>query len=267
MSYETLQLTREQAILTVAIAREKSLNSLSVEVLSDLRTLLLAEGDNLRTRGIIITGEGERAFISGADIAAMKKMTQSEGGTFCELGQEVSTLFEAMPFPVIACVHGYALGGGCEMAMSCDQIFATRSAVFGQPEVLLGLIPGFGGCVRLVNRVGISKAKELIFSGQKISASEAEKIGLVDQVFGNKEEAMAAARNFLLKTIPASPTAIAACKRAIHASLGETITSALDRERREFVRVFSSGDRSEGIKAFLEKRRPEFGERCRTEQT
>ena len=265
MSYTTIQLQREQSILTVTIARSKSLNSLSIEVLSDLRTMLIAETENLRTRGMIVTGEGERAFISGADIAAMHKMTQREGGAFCELGQEVTTLFEAMPFPVIACVHGYALGGGCEMAMSCDHIFATRNAVFGQPEVLLGLIPGFGGCVRLVNRVGLSKAKELIFSGQKITASVAAEIGLVDQLFADRQEAIAAARNFLLKTIPASSTAIAACKRAIHASLGETITAALDRERHEFIRVFSNNDSSEGIRAFLEKRSPAFRDRDTTE--
>ncbi len=265
MSYATLELTREQATLTVAVAREKSLNSLSPAVLRDLRALLLAEGDNPSTRGLLLTGEGERAFISGADIAALQKMTKDEGDTFCRLGQEVSTLLESMPFPVIACVQGYALGGGCEMALSCDRIFATRRAVFGQPEVLLGLIPGFGGCVRLVNRVGLSKAKELLFSGQKISASAAEKIGLVDKVFGNKEEMMAAARDFLQRTMPASPTAIAVCKRVVHAALGETTTAALAQERRAFMRVFGNRDSREGIAAFLAKRRPVFGDRPCTE--
>lgn len=255
----TLKVERKESWVTITIDREEKLNALSVSVLSELKEVLLAEAENRATRGMILTASGEKAFIAGADITAMQGMTKEEGETFCALGQEVTLLFASMPFPVIACVHGYALGGGCEIALSCDQIFATERAVFGQPEVFLGLIPGFGGCVRLAHRVGIGCAKDLIFTGRKISAAIAKKMGLVDRLFDTQKEMLTAGEEFLHQTAKASPAAIAAAKRAIYGAQGTTVAAGLDNERAEFVRVFASGDSKEGIAAFLAKRPPVFG--------
>lgn len=254
----TLKIERRKSWMTVTIDREEKLNALSLDILSDLKEMLLAEAENHTTRGMILTASGEKAFIAGADIAAMQGMTKEKGEAFCALGQEVTLLFSSMPFPVIACVHGYALGGGCEIALSCDQIFATERAVFGQPEVFLGLIPGFGGCVRLADRVGIGYARDLIFTGRKISAAVAKEIGLVDRLFDTKKDMFSASEEFLHQTSKASPVAIAAAKRAIHAARGTTTATGLDNERAEFMRVFASGDSKEGIDAFLAKRPPLF---------
>lgn len=254
----SITIVRDKALLTVTINRADKLNALSTDVLDELCKVMTDENANPKTRGMLITGAGDKAFIAGADIAAMSKMSKEEGENFCVLGQRVTSLLEAAPFPIVACVDGFALGGGCEVALSCDQIFATENSVFGLPEVLLGLIPGFGGCVRLTARVGIGKAKDLIFTGKKVSAATACQIGLVDQVFVAKEDMMSAAQKFLDQMYRLSPTAIAAAKQAIHGAIGEPTTVALEKEQMQFSAVFGSVDGKEGIGAFLAKRPPDF---------
>ena len=164
MTYSYLKIHRHDNIVTLTIDRPDKLNALSEAVLCELERCL---GDLVHeplgtVRGLILTGAGQRAFIAGADIASMHAMSPEAGAEFGRLGQRVTCLLEALPYPVIACVNGYALGGGCEMAMACDYIYATSNAVFGQPEVNLGLVPGFGGCVRLARFVGVGRAKEMI---------------------------------------------------------------------------------------------------------
>ena len=184
-------------------------------------------------------------------------MTTEEAQSFSALGQEATCLLEQLPIPTIACVQGYALGGGCELALACDFIFATNKAVFGQPEVHLGIIPGFGGCVRLPLRVGISRAKELIFSGRKINAAEALAIGLADRLYDDNEQMLQAAHK-LLQSVSAntSSEAIATAKHVVHRS--RDISPALAFEREGFADVFATDNRSEGVNAFLEKRKPKF---------
>ena len=254
----SLTVRRDEALLTVTINRANKLNALSTDVLNELSKVMTDENANPETRGMLITGAGDKAFIAGADIAAMSKMSKEEGENFCALGQRVTSLLESAPFPIVACVDGFALGGGCEVALSCDQIFATETSVFGLPEVLLGLIPGFGGCVRLTARVGIGKAKDLIFTGKKVSAATACQIGLVDQMFVAREDMLSAAQKFLDQMYRLSPTAIAAAKQAIHGAIGEPTSVALEKEQTQFKAVFDSADSKEGMGAFLAKRPPDF---------
>lgn len=256
----SITVERNEALLTVTINRADKLNALSADVLAELCTVMKTENANPKTRGMMITGAGNKAFIAGADIAAMAKMSKDEGRDFCALGQQATSLLESAPFPIVACVDGFALGGGCEVALSCDQIFATENSVFGLPEVLLGLIPGFGGCVRLTARVGIGKAKDLIFTGKKVSAATACQIGLVDQMFVAREDMLSAARKFLDQMYRLSPTAIAAAKQAIHGAIGETTSVALEGEQTQFKTVFGSADSKEGMGAFLAKRPPDFSQ-------
>lgn len=253
-----ITVTRDDALLTLTIDRASKLNALSTDVLGELCAVMENENANPKTRGMLITGAGDKAFIAGADIAAMAKMSEDEGRDFCALGQRATSLLESAPFPIVACVDGFALGGGCEIALSCDQIFATETSVFGLPEVLLGLIPGFGGCVRLRTRVGIGKAKDLIFTGKKVSAATACEIGLVDQMFVAREDMLSAAHKFLDQMYRLSPTAIAAAKQAIHGAIGEVTSVALEKEQRQFKAVFGSVDSKEGMGAFLAKRPPDF---------
>ena len=260
MTYQTLLVEQHNGIVTLTINRPDKLNALSEVVLGELKDLLtgLAAKSFPEIRGMVVTGAGDKAFIAGADISRMAEMSPAEGATFSQLGQSVPLLLEALPFPVIACVHGYALGGGCEVAMGCDYIFATEAAVFGQPEVSLGLIPGFGGCVRLLRFVGPGRAKELIYTGRNVKADEALRIGLVNRVFAGKQEMIAAAVESIGLIAAKSPVAVSVCKQIMNELEGKTTSERMRLENAGFYRVFGSEDKREGTAAFLAKRKPAF---------
>lgn len=262
MNFETININQDGAILTVTINRPRKLNALSIKVLTEMKILLktIREKNEFDIKGMILTGAGDKAFIAGADIKEMSQMNPREGENFGKLGQEVTTLFEALPIPIIACVNGYALGGGCEMAMACDFIYASQQAAFGQPEVSLGLIPGFGGCVRLLRFVGAGKAKELIYSGKIVGAVEAKEIGLVNRIFKTKTEMFEAAHEVLELMFTKSPIAISICKKVINAVDGENINDGLEIEKQGFRESFESPEKIEGVAAFLEKRKPVFNQ-------
>lgn len=255
MDYQTLVLDEHDGVLTVTVTRPPARNALSQQTLTELRHLLSTFAGR---RAVLLTGSEGPAFIAGADIREMAAMTPEEGKAFGELGQEVTRLLEQLPVPVVACVDGYALGGGCEMAMACDFVYATRKAVFGQPEVLLGLIPGFGGCVRLFRRVGVAKAREMIYSGRRVDAAEAFRLGLVNEVFDTRDEMFAAARLVLADIAANSPVAVAACKSVINEVDGLGVDAGLRVELEAFREAFTTDDMRAGTAAFLAKRTPEF---------
>jgi enoyl-CoA hydratase len=259
MTYETLLVEEHDGITTITVNRPDALNALDATVLAELDAATTAiAGARATTRGVILTGAGDKAFIAGADIKAMSQMSPEDAEAFGRLGQRVTTQLEALPVPVIACVNGFALGGGCEMAMACDFIYATGNARFGQPEVGLGLIPGFGGCVRLIRYVGPGHAKELILSGRPVKADEAARLGLVNTVFETKDEMLAAATATLGEIATKSPAAVAVAKSVINATHGLSTAAALDAEALGFRGTFSTNDMREGTTAFLEKRPPSF---------
>jgi enoyl-CoA hydratase len=255
VDHQTLVLDEHDGVLTVTVNRPSARNALSQQTLTELRDLFT---DLTGPRAVLLTGSEGPAFIAGADIREMAAMTPEEGEAFGALGQEVTRLVEQLPVPVIACVDGYALGGGCEMAMACDFIYATRKAVFGQPEVLLGLIPGFGGCVRLFRRVGVAKARELIYSGRRVDAVEAHRLGLVNEVFDSREEMFTAARRVLTDIAANSPAAVSACKAVINTVDGLGVAEGLRAELEAFRQAFTTDDMREGTAAFLAKRTPQF---------
>ncbi len=255
MDYQTLALDEHDGVLTVTVNRPQARNALSWQALTELCHLL---SNFAGPRAVLLTGSEGPAFIAGADIREMAAMTPDEGAAFGAVGQEVTRLLEQLPVPVVACVDGYALGGGCEIAMACDFVYATRKAVFGQPEVLLGLIPGFGGCVRLFRRVGVAKAREMIYSGRRADAAEACRIGLVNEVFDSREEMFAAARLVLADIAANSPAAVAACKAVINSVDGMSVEAGLRVELGAFRHAFTTSDMHEGTAAFLAKRTPAF---------
>lgn len=245
-------------ICVVSVSRPAALNALNTETLEELKTVLTQEANNLGTRVLILTGAGEKSFIAGADIAEMKDKDVGAGIRFSQLGHQVTKLLELMPKPTIAAVNGFALGGGTEMAISCDFILASDRALFGQPEVGLGVIPGFGATIRLSKFVGMPRAKELIFSGRRIKADEALAIGLVSHVYP--------ASDFMTKVLELartisenSMTAIAKAKTLMN-EFSETmgLNTKLDAEAQAFGQLFKSADQREGMTAFVEKRKPAF---------
>lgn len=256
-SFETLRFEAANGVGILSINRPQKLNALNIQVLRELKSCL-SEIHLLPLRGLILTGEGEKAFIAGADISEMKPMTTGEANAFSELGQQVTVLFESLPFPTIAAVNGFALGGGFEMAMSCDFIFATTNAVFGLPEVKLGLIPGFGGTVRLIRIVGERRAKELIFSGRNISCDEASTFGIALELFQSKAELMEGCQKWFSVTNTNSRYAISRAKHAIRISSEDEIKSSLILEREEFGNIFQTSEMIEGTTAFIEKRKANF---------
>lgn len=254
ISFETVG----RGVGVLKINRPKALNALNSETLTELRGLLedVARDDSVRV--LVLTGEGEKAFIAGADISEMNDKSVSEGVSFSKLGHEVASLLEEMPKPTIAAVNGFALGGGAEMAMACDFIVASDRALFGQPEVGLGVIPGFGGTFRLIKFVGLPMAKDLIFSGRKIKADEAMRIGLVNRVHpaeGFLEKVIQEAEEISLNSV----SAVAMAKKLMNEfSEASGLDYKIGSEAQEFGALFDSFDKKEGMSAFVEKRKPQF---------
>lgn len=258
--WHTLKFENKDGFGLLTINRPTKLNALNTELLSELKELLveIKKDSQFEIKGIVMTGEGEKAFIAGADIAEMSDMTPSDAYNLGQLGQQVTLLFETVQVPIIACVNGFALGGGLEMAMGADFIFATENAVFGQPEVKLGLIPGFGGTQRLAKIVGRNFAKEMIYTGRNVNCEEAKKIGLVLRSFAKKEDMIAEAFKTLKQIAENSAFAVAISKKVMNEGIDLTINEGLQLEKRQFSAIFSSEDMREGTKAFLEKRKPVF---------
>jgi enoyl-CoA hydratase len=256
-SFETLNYEESGGLGILSVNRPQKLNALNIQVLRELKEMLTKLHHN-PIKGLIFTGEGEKAFIAGADISEMKPMSNGEANAFSELGQQVTILFESLPFPTIAAVHGFALGGGFEMALSCDFIFATTQAVFGLPEVKLGLIPGFGGTVRLMRVVGERRSKDLIFSGRNLNSEEAQKLGIALDIFPTKKDLMEGCHKWFALTFQNSSYAISKVKYSMKTSSKEFVEDALMVEREEFGNIFQTPQMKEGTIAFLEKRKPNF---------
>jgi enoyl-CoA hydratase len=259
-AWNTIKFELKDGFGLLTINRPTKLNALNTELLGELKELLteIKKDEHFSIKGLLVTGEGEKAFIAGADIAEMSDMTPSDAYSLGQLGQQVSLLFETVQVPVIACVNGFALGGGLEMAMGCDFIYATENAIFGQPEVKLGLIPGFGGTQRLAKIVGRNFAKEMIYTGRNMNLQEAKQIGLVVKSFVKKEEMIAEGYKTLKQITENSSFAVAISKKVMNEGIDLTIVEGLQLEKRQFSAIFSSEDMREGTKAFLEKRKPHF---------
>lgn len=243
------------AVGFVTISREKALNALNSVVLKELDETL--DAVNLaEVRCLILTGAGQKSFVAGADIGEMSTLTKAEGEAFGKKGNDVFRKLETFPIPVIAAINGFALGGGCEISMSCDIRICSDNAIFGQPEVGLGITPGFGGTQRLARIVGVGKAKEMIYGGRNIKADEAFRIGLVNNVY-TIEELMPAAEKLAATIAKNAPIAVANCKKAINEGLDLDMDAAIELEEKLFGDCFESYDQKEGMTAFLEKRKVE----------
>lgn len=252
MSFVSCEVQDRVAVLT--IDRPKALNALNPEVLNDLKAAF--EGiDQSEVRCVILTGAGDKSFVAGADIASMSTMTKAEGEAFGKQGNDVFLMVENFPLPVIAAVNGFALGGGNELAMSCDIRLASESALFGQPEVGLGITPGFGGTQRLARLVGVGMAKQLVYSATNIKASEALRIGLVNAVYA-PDQLMDAARKLAGKIASNAPIAVRNCKQAINEGIELPIAEAVQVEERLFGACFETHDQVEGMSCFLSREKP-----------
>lgn len=241
-------------IEVITIDRPQALNALNTEVLTDLRAAFEAV-DQSSVRCVVLTGAGEKSFVAGADIAAMSTMTKTEGETFSKLGNELFLMIEHFPLPVIAAVNGFALGGGNELAMSCDIRLCSENAVFGQPEAGLGITPGFGGTQRLARLVGMGMAKQLIYSASNIKADEALRIGLVNAVYP-QVELMDNALKLAAKIASKAPIAVRSCKKAINEGISLPIDKAVTIEEKLFGDCFETHDQAEGMGCFLSRDKP-----------
>lgn len=253
MSFVTYE--PQDAVAYLIINRPEALNALNSQVLADLDAALDAI-DLDAVRCLIVRGAGEKSFVAGADIAQMKGLTKAEGESFGKQGNDVMRKLETLPIPTIAAVGGYALGGGCELAMSCDFRICSDTAVFGQPETGLGITPGFGGTQRLARLVGPGMAKQMVYTARNIKADEALRIGLVNAVYP-LDELMAAAEKLAETIAKNAPIAVRACKKAINDGLEVKMDDAIVIEEKLFGSCFKTADQIEGMSAFLEKRKHE----------
>ena len=249
-------LEKKGNIAVATINRPKALNALNSAVVADLDEMIGQIMADEEIRALVITGSGEKAFVAGADIGEMSTLTKAEGEAFGKLGNDVFRRLEKLPIPTIAAVNGFALGGGCELSMSCDIRICADTAVFGQPETGLGITPGFGGTQRLARLVGPGMAKQLIYTAKNIKADEALRIGLVNAVYP-AEELMPAAEKMASTIAKNAPIAVRACKKAINEGLEAKMDDAIVIEEKLFGSCFETADQKEGMSAFLEKRKHE----------
>jgi enoyl-CoA hydratase len=245
-----IHVARDEGVAVVTIDRQDALNALDVATLTDLRDRLRELAGDGDVRAVVLTGAGERAFVAGADIKYMSGLDREQAARWGALGHEAATLLETMPKPAIAAINGFALGGGCELALACDLRYASSRAKLGQPEIDLAIVPGWGGTQRLARVCGIGVAKDLILTGRTIDAAEALRVGLVSEIADPVlDRALETARELATK----SPAALVVAKRLVNAS-----PSSLELEVEEFGALFDGAEAKEGLAAFVEKRSPRF---------
>jgi enoyl-CoA hydratase len=257
VEYNYIKLEKEGAVAIVTIDRPKVLNALNAETISELHRCFDSIAVDNSVLCVILTGGGEKSFVAGADIAELARLDVQGGQALCDRGQGLLFKIENLPQPVIAAVNGFALGGGCEIALACDIRLASDNARIGQPEVSLGIIPGYGGTQRLPRLVGRGKAKQMILTGDHVSAAEAYRIGLMDEVYP-AAELLAKAKEMAQKIASKGTLAVRAAKRAINVGLDTDLKSGCQYEGSLFAGICASEDKAEGTKAFLDKRKAEF---------
>jgi len=257
MSEDLVLLEKAPPLATITVNRPKALNALNSKVLSAMKQVLESVNNDEDIRVVIITGAGEKAFVAGADIAEMSEMTPLEGTNFSRQGQLVLRDVQDLKKPVIAAVNGYALGGGAELALACDFIYASENAKFGVPEVTLGIFPGFGGTQRLPRLLGKGHAKELILTGKMISAGEAYEIGMVNKVVP-PDQLMDAVKDVAMLIAKNGPIAVSIAKSLVDVGYDMPLDDGCVLESRSFGMCCATEDKKEGMKAFLEKRKPVF---------
>ena len=257
--FKAITLSSDGPIWTLMINRPTALNALNAEVLNEMSEALRLIGEMPfeNARALIITGTGEKAFVAGADIKEIAELNEESALAFAQRGQSTFHELNLLKIPAIAAVNGFALGGGCELALACDFIIASDNAKFGLPEVTLGLIPGFAGTVRLSRAVGIRRARELTFTGDMISAEEARAMGLVNKVVP-QAQLLTMAKEIAGKILQRAPVAVAAAKRSINRTWDMEVEEAQKYEAETFSELFVTEDVREGTKAFIEKRKPQF---------
>jgi enoyl-CoA hydratase len=257
MAYEDILFEVEGGIATITFNRPEVLNALKINTLTEVGEAVRTIADDEEVRALILTGAGDRAFVAGADIKELQQLNPISAKHFAVKGQEVLFALESLNIPVIACVNGFALGGGCEIALACDFIYASETAKLGQPEINLGIIPGFGGTQRLLRLVGRARAKELCLTGVMISAGEAKEIGLVNKVFP-PDSLMEETRKVASLIASKGRVAIRAVKHVIDRGMDLELINACALEMEAFALCFASEDSGEGFEAFLEKRKADF---------
>ena len=257
MEYKNILFTVEDGVATLTFNRPKALNAMNSETMAELQSAVTHCKNDEGIKVLILTGAGEKAFVAGADIAQMQEMKPHQALAFMEMGQETLRLLETMPKPSIAAVNGYALGGGTEISLACDIRFASEKAVFGQPEILIGIIPGWGGTQRLPRIVGMGRAKELIMGGEQIDARRAYEIGLVNRIYP-ADQLLIETRKFALKLTGLPGFALKMAKHSINFGYDLALDNATRLEAECCAQCFSTDDQKEGMDAFLKKRKPLF---------